>query len=59
MKNILVIGSTGQIGSELTKKLRSIYGNVMLWLATSRVLSLLANWLRLVLWPSVMSQIRK
>ena len=27
MKNILVIGSTGQIGSELTKKLRSIYGN--------------------------------
>lgn len=27
MKNILVIGSTGQIGSELTMKLRSIYGN--------------------------------
>ena len=27
MKNILVIGSTGQIGSELTRKLRSIYGN--------------------------------
>lgn len=26
MKNILVIGSTGQIGSELTKKLRKIYG---------------------------------
>jgi len=26
MKNILVIGSTGQIGSELTMKLRSIYG---------------------------------
>lgn len=26
MKNILVIGSTGQIGSELTKKLREIYG---------------------------------
>ena len=27
MNNILVIGSTGQIGSELTRKLRSIYGN--------------------------------
>ena len=27
MKNILVIGSTGQIGSELTKTLRGIYGN--------------------------------
>ena len=27
MKNILVIGSTGQIGSELTMKLRGIYGN--------------------------------
>ena len=27
MKNILIIGSTGQIGSELTMKLRSIYGN--------------------------------
>jgi nucleoside-diphosphate-sugar epimerase len=27
MKNVLVIGSTGQIGSELTMKLRSIYGN--------------------------------
>ena len=27
MMNILVIGSTGQIGSELTMKLRSIYGN--------------------------------
>ena len=26
MKNILIIGSTGQIGSELTMKLRSIYG---------------------------------
>ena len=26
MKNILVIGSTGQIGSELTRKLREIYG---------------------------------
>lgn len=26
MKSILVIGSTGQIGSELTKKLREIYG---------------------------------
>ena len=26
MKNVLVIGSTGQIGSELTMKLRSIYG---------------------------------
>lgn len=26
MKNFLVIGSTGQIGSELTKKLREIYG---------------------------------
>ena len=25
MKNVLVIGSTGQIGSELTMKLRSIY----------------------------------
>ena len=28
MKNILVIGSTGQIGSELTRELRKIYGNV-------------------------------
>lgn len=27
MKNILVIGSTGQIGSELTKELRCRYGN--------------------------------
>lgn len=27
MKNILVIGSTGQIGSELTRELRRIYGN--------------------------------
>lgn len=27
MKNILVIGATGQIGSELSMKLRSIYGN--------------------------------
>ena len=27
MKNILIIGSTGQIGSELSIKLRSIYGN--------------------------------
>ncbi|MDH6358328.1 NAD-dependent epimerase/dehydratase family protein [Parabacteroides sp. PF5-9] len=26
MKNVLVIGSTGQIGSELTMKLRSLYG---------------------------------
>ena len=26
MKNVLVIGSTGQIGSELTMKLRGIYG---------------------------------
>ena len=25
MKNVLVIGSTGQIGSELTMKLRGIY----------------------------------
>ena len=30
MKNILIIGSTGQIGSELTMKLRNIYtGNVV------------------------------
>lgn len=27
MKNILVIGSTGQIGSELTMELRKVYGN--------------------------------
>ena len=27
MKNILIIGSTGQIGSELTMHLRNIYGN--------------------------------
>ena len=27
MKKILVIGSTGQIGSELTKVLRETYGN--------------------------------
>ena len=26
MKNILIVGSTGQIGSELSIKLRSIYG---------------------------------
>ena len=26
MKNILIIGSTGQIGSELVRELRSIYG---------------------------------
>lgn len=26
MKNVLIIGSTGQIGSELTMKLRAIYG---------------------------------
>lgn len=30
MKNVLVIGSTGQIGSELTMKLRSVYnGNIV------------------------------
>ena len=31
MKNILIIGATGQIGSELTMKLRGIYtgGNVV------------------------------
>ena len=36
MKNVLVIGSTGQIGSELTMKIRNMYpeGNV-----TSKVLS--------------------
>lgn len=27
MKNILIIGATGQIGSELTMKLRDVYGN--------------------------------
>ena len=27
MKKILIIGSGGQIGTELVKKLRSIYGN--------------------------------
>ena len=27
MKNILVIGATGQIGSELTMELRKRYGN--------------------------------
>ena len=27
MKNVLVIGSTGQIGSELTRELRKRYGN--------------------------------
>ena len=27
MKKILVIGATGQIGSELTMKLRGVYGN--------------------------------
>lgn len=27
MKNVLVIGSTGQIGSELTRELRRRYGN--------------------------------
>ena len=26
MKNVLIIGATGQIGSELTMKLRGIYG---------------------------------
>ena len=30
MKNVLIIGSTGQIGSELTMKLRSLYnGNIV------------------------------
>ena len=31
MKNVLIIGSTGQIGSELTMKLRGLYpeGNVV------------------------------
>ena len=31
MKNVLVIGSTGQIGSELTMKIRNMYpeGNVV------------------------------
>ena len=30
MKNILIIGSTGQIGSELTMKLRGMYnGNIV------------------------------
>lgn len=29
MKNVLIIGSTGQIGSELTMKLRSIYNGNM------------------------------
>ena len=30
MKNVLVIGSTGQIGSELTMKLRGLYnGNIV------------------------------
>ena len=28
MKNVLIIGSTGQIGSELTMKLRSIYNEI-------------------------------
>ena len=29
MKNVLIIGSTGQIGSELTMKLRGLYnGNI-------------------------------
>ena len=27
MKNILIVGSTGQIGSELTMYLRNLYGN--------------------------------
>lgn len=39
MKNILVIGATGQIGSELTMKLREIYGNshvVCGYIATSK-----------------------
>ena len=27
MKNILIIGSTGQIGSELTRELRKTYGS--------------------------------
>ena len=27
MKNVLIIGSTGQIGSELTMKLRKLYPN--------------------------------
>ena len=30
MKNVLIIGSTGQIGSELTMKLRKLYnGNIV------------------------------
>ena len=38
MKNILVIGATGQIGSELTLELRKRYGDDMLWQDTFRVL---------------------
>ena len=38
MKNILVIGATGQIGSELTLELRKRYGMTTLSLDTFRVL---------------------
>lgn len=54
MKNILVIGSTGQIGSELTKNYVQSTETVMLLQVTLRVLSLLANWPNQVLWLNVM-----
>ena len=38
MKNILVIGATGQIGSELTLELRKRMVMTMLWQDTFRVL---------------------
>ena len=38
MKNILVIGATGQIGSELTLEFANVMAMTMLWQDTFRVL---------------------
>ena len=43
MKNVLVIGSTGQIGSELTRELRKRYGTTALLLVTLKEQNLKVN----------------
>ena len=40
MKHILIIGATGQIGSELTMELRKRYGNTNVVAGISRVQNL-------------------
>ena len=40
MKHILIIGATGQIGSELTMELRKRYGNTNVVAVISRVQNL-------------------